>query len=91
MITLSSAELVVPAVLDGIGIGMGRRPIIDPLLKDGRLVPLFRDRAIGKAAYFLVRLHNGRGAAARKVADWLIEEAEGESSAGKKKARARKA
>jgi len=75
MISLSSAELVVPAVLDGVGIGMGRRPIIDPLLKDGRLVPLFRDRAIGKAAYYLVRPRAGQGAAARKVADWLIEEA----------------
>jgi len=75
MITLSSAELVVPAVLDGVGIGIGRRPIIDPLLKDGRLVPLFRDRAIGKAAYYLVRPRAGASSAARKVADWLIEEA----------------
>jgi len=75
MITLSSAELVVPALLDGVGIGMGRRPIIDPLLKDGRLVPLFRDRAIGKAAYFLVRARAEASGAARKVADWLVEEA----------------
>jgi LysR family transcriptional regulator, glycine cleavage system transcriptional activator len=75
MISLSSAELVVPAVLDGVGIGMGRRPIIDPLLKDGRLVPLFRDWAIGKAAYYLLRPRAGASSAARKVADWLIEEA----------------
>jgi LysR family glycine cleavage system transcriptional activator len=76
MITLSSAELVVPAVLDGVGIGMGRRPIIDPLLKDGRLVPLFGNRAIGQAAYYLVRPRAAnQSAAARKVADWLIEEA----------------
>jgi DNA-binding transcriptional LysR family regulator len=60
MITLSSAELVVPAVLDGVGIGMGRQPIIDPLLKDGRLAPLFRDRAIGKAACYLVRARNAQ-------------------------------
>jgi hypothetical protein len=44
MIELSSAELVVPVLLDGVGIGIGRRPIIDPLLQDRRLVPLFRDR-----------------------------------------------
>jgi DNA-binding transcriptional LysR family regulator len=89
-------------VLDGVGIGMGRRPIIDPLLKDGRLVPLFRDRAIGKAAYFLVRPQGGSrgshpGAAARKVADWLIEEAAGAADVetigrrGTRKARGRKA
>ena len=86
MITLSSAELVVPAVLDGVGIGMGRRPIIDPLLRDGKLVPLFRDRAIGKAAYHLVRPRVSQSAAVRRVADWLIGEArqanEGESGAG---------
>jgi LysR family transcriptional regulator, glycine cleavage system transcriptional activator len=75
MITLSSAELVIPAVLDEVGIGMGRRPIIDPLLKDGRLVPLFRGRALGKAAYYLVRPRAGQSAAARKIADWLIQEA----------------
>lgn len=85
MITLSSAELVVPAVLDGVGIGMGRRPIIDPLLQDGRLVPLFRDRAIGKAGYYLVRPHATGQGAVRKVADWLIAEARAaETGAGAK-------
>jgi LysR family glycine cleavage system transcriptional activator len=74
MIELSSAELVVPALLDGVGIGIGRRPIIDPLLKDGRLVPLFRDRAIGKAAYYLLQPPTTRNAAARAVADWLMAE-----------------
>jgi LysR family glycine cleavage system transcriptional activator len=74
MIELSSAELVVPALLDGVGIGIGRRPIIDPLLKDGRLVPLFRDRAIGKAAYYLVQPPASRNAAARTVAEWLTAE-----------------
>ncbi len=93
MITLSSAELVVPAVLDGVGVGMGRRPIIDPLLKEGRLVPLFHDRAIGKAVYYLVRPRaRGLSAAARKVADWLIEEAaannDGSGSEGKGRSRA---
>ena len=66
------AELVVPALLNG---GWNRhRPIIDPLLKDGRLVPLFRDRAIGKAAHYLVQPPAIRNAAARTVADWLLVE-----------------
>ena len=80
MIVLSSAELVVPAVLGGVGIGIGRRPVIDPLLKDGRLMPLFRDRAIGKAAHYLVPSPASRNAAARTVAGWLM--AEGRATAG---------
>jgi LysR family transcriptional regulator, glycine cleavage system transcriptional activator len=59
MIALSSAELAIPALLDGVGIGIGRRPIIDPL-KDGRLVPLFRDRVIGEAMHNLVQLPTSR-------------------------------
>jgi DNA-binding transcriptional LysR family regulator len=89
MIELSSAELVVPALLDGVGIGIGRRPIIDPLLKDGRLLPLCRDRAIGKAAYYLVRPPASRSAAVRVSADWLmaegratVENTSGEASGG---------
>jgi DNA-binding transcriptional LysR family regulator len=39
------------------------------------VVPLFRDRAIGRAAYYLVRPRAGISSAVRKVADWLIEEA----------------
>jgi LysR family glycine cleavage system transcriptional activator len=81
-ITLSSSELVVPAVLDGVGIGMGRRPIIDPLLKDGSLVPLFRDRAIGKAAYYLAQPPTGRNAATRAVAEWLMAEGRATAESG---------
>lgn len=79
MVTLNSAELVVPALLDGFGIGIGRRPIIDPLLKAGKLVPLFLDRAIRKANYYLVRPLTAPSAAARKVAEWLLEEAKASS------------
>jgi LysR family transcriptional regulator, glycine cleavage system transcriptional activator len=82
MIELSSAELVVPALLDGVGIGIGRRPIIDPLLQEGRLVPLFRDRAIGKAAYYLVQSPTSRSAAARTVAEWLMAEGRAMVEAG---------
>ena len=82
MIELSSAELVVPAVLDGVGIGIGRRPIIDPLLKDGRLVPLFGDRAIGKAAYYLAQPPASRNAAARTVAEWLMAEGRATAESG---------
>jgi hypothetical protein len=54
-------------LLDGVGIGIGRRPIIDPLLKDGTLVPLFHDRAIGKAAHDLVQPPTGRSKKTKKA------------------------
>ena len=71
-----------PALLDGVGIGIGRRPIIYPLLKEGRLVPLFRDRAIGKAAYYLVQSPASRSAAARTVAEWLMAEGRATAQSG---------
>jgi LysR family glycine cleavage system transcriptional activator len=78
-ISLSSAEMAVPAILNGVGIGMGRRPIINPLLESGRLVPLFGGRALEKAAYYLV-WPEGRQPSrpVKAVIDWLV--AEGRSS-----------
>jgi hypothetical protein len=58
----------------------------DPLLKDGRLVPLFRDRAIGKAAYYLVRPPTSRNAAVRAVADWLMAEGRATVESGERDA-----
>jgi LysR family glycine cleavage system transcriptional activator len=87
MITLSSSELVVPAILEGVGIGIGRRPIIDPLLRDGKLVPLFRDTAIGRDGYFLVQLPTRRNAAARAVAEWLMAEGRATAESGSGEAR----
>jgi LysR family glycine cleavage system transcriptional activator len=78
-ITLSSAEMAVPAMLNGVGIGMGRRPIIDPLLEAGRLVPLFGARTLERAAYYLVWPESRPlSRPVKAVAEWL--EAEGRSS-----------
>jgi LysR family glycine cleavage system transcriptional activator len=78
-ISLSSAEMAVPAILNGVGIGMGRRPIINPLLESGRLVPLFGTQVREKAAYYLV-WPEGRQPSrpVKAVIDWLV--AEGRSS-----------
>src|SRR5687767_9815430 len=61
---------------------------IDPLLRDGSLVPLFRDKAIGKAADYLVQPPASRSAAARTVADWLVAEGASRSRADCVKRRA---
>lgn len=75
MLNLASAELVVPAILDGVGIGMGRRPIIDPLLACGRLLPLFKGRRLQNAAYYLVWPQGRQNPPhLRAVVDWLTEE-----------------
>lgn len=78
-IRLSSAEMTVPAILNGAGIGMGRRPIIDPLLESGRLAPLFGARALEKAAYYLVWPEDRQlSRPVKAVLEWLA--AEGRSS-----------
>jgi len=50
------------ALLDVWVSAFGWRPIIDPLLKDVRLVPPFRGRAVGKAACYLVQATGDSGA-----------------------------
>lgn len=52
---------------------MERRPIIDPALKGGSWC---RFSAIGRAAYCLVQRRARQRAAARKVAEWLVEQAQ---------------
>jgi hypothetical protein len=42
-------------------------PIIDPLLKDGKLLPLFRNRTIGKEACYLVRPRGSQSVVARVI------------------------
>ena len=84
-------DQVVQAALDGQGVALGRVPLIDSLLAQGRLVAPFRNRYATTRAYFIVR---AAGAALRPEAqafiDWLIEEAAAESAldpSGEAKAR----
>lgn len=68
-------DQVIQAALDGQGIALGRVPLIDSLLKQGKLVAPFRNRFATTRAYFIVR---GTASALRPEAqafiDWLIEE-----------------
>lgn len=69
-------DQVMQAALDGQGIALGRVPLIDSLLTQGRLVAPFRNRYATSRAYFVIR---AAGAETRPEAqafvDWLIEEA----------------
>jgi LysR family transcriptional regulator, glycine cleavage system transcriptional activator len=75
-------DQVMQAALDGQGVALGRVPLIDSLLKQGRLVAPLRGKYAAPRAYFVVR---GAQAAVRPEAqdfiDWMIEEAKADGTA----------
>ena len=74
-LTLGSFDLVANAVLSGSGIAMGRSPLVDSLLSDGRLMQPFPEMVLLSGWYYLVRPNDTplRGAR-RRVHDWLLNE-----------------
>jgi LysR family transcriptional regulator, glycine cleavage system transcriptional activator len=75
-------DQVMQAALDGQGVALGRAPLIDNLLKQGRLVAPLRGKYATPRAYFVVR---GAQAAVRPEAedfiDWMIGEAKTDAAA----------
>jgi LysR family glycine cleavage system transcriptional activator len=53
-ILLESSELVLQAAMEGVGIAMGRRPMVDRLIDSKRLVCPCKDASIASGAYYLV-------------------------------------
>jgi LysR family glycine cleavage system transcriptional activator len=75
-LVLESSELILQAALEGVGMAMGRRPIVDRLLASGQLIAPFGRESQSLAGYYLVRIKGeAPTAAARKVERWLAEEA----------------
>jgi LysR family glycine cleavage system transcriptional activator len=88
-LVLDSSELTLQAALEGVGIAMGRRPIVDRLLASRRLIAPFEREAQSVAGYYLVRIKGGAPtAAARKVERWLVEEAAVAAPAARERRRA---
>ncbi|NNF76836.1 MAG: hypothetical protein HKN05_02295, partial [Rhizobiales bacterium] len=74
---LESYELTVAACQDGLGVALGRRPLIDPLLESGELVQPFEDAKASTLGYFLVsRKDYEPDSMARKLRNWLIAESD---------------
>ena len=72
---LESYELTISACIDGLGIALGRRPLIDPLLESGELVQPFEDRTVNTSGYFLVwRQDYEPDSMAKKLKNWLLAE-----------------
>ena len=72
---LETYELTINAALDGLGIALGRRPMIDTYLADGSLVLPFNDQFADIVHHRLIWSKNrSLGAMAKKVRDWLLQE-----------------
>ena len=70
-----SAE-VMQAAVDGLGVALGRVPLINNLLKERKLVAPFRNKYATTRAYFIVTTARaGKRPGAQSFADWLLEEA----------------
>jgi len=72
----SQYDQLVQAAVDGHGVALGRRPLIDRLLKQGRLVELFSHYAVASGSYVIV--HNYDACNEFDIAalsTWLLEQA----------------
>jgi DNA-binding transcriptional LysR family regulator len=72
---------VMQAAVDGQGVGLGRVPLINDLLKQRRLVAPFRNRYTTTRAYYIVRTSHGAGRPdAEAFTRWLQDEAREEGA-----------
>jgi len=75
-----SAEAMQAAV-DGLGVALGRVPLINSLLQQRKLVAPFRNKYATTRAYFIVTsTRAAKRPGAQAFIDWLIEEARREAS-----------
>ncbi|MBI3899290.1 MAG: LysR family transcriptional regulator [Gammaproteobacteria bacterium] len=80
-VTFEGSELVLQAAMEGVGIAMGRQPLVDRLIRSGKLMAPFINVSIESAAYYLIhRKGTMLSGSALKVADWLKEQAIGHTS-----------
>jgi LysR family glycine cleavage system transcriptional activator len=79
-IMLHASDQVLGAAIEGLGMAIGRRPLVDRWLSEGRLMAPFGAADLSGAAYFLVWPEEIElPVAARKVARWLHDMAKAEA------------
>jgi LysR family transcriptional regulator, glycine cleavage system transcriptional activator len=77
----SQYDQLIQAAVDGHGIALGRRPLIDRHLREQRLVKLFADFSTASGAYFLVSDRDpSSDADIDALMAWLLEEARGDAA-----------
>lgn len=71
---LETYELTVKAAADELGIALGRKPLIDPLLASGVLVQPFRAADTDDTAYYIVRRNEPMTSDVRRLHAWLMDQ-----------------
>lgn len=61
LLRLESSSLVLRAAMEGLGISIGRRPVVDGFIEKGDLVPLAKDEQPSGRGYFLLTPLGRRG------------------------------
>ncbi len=80
-ITFNNYDAVASAAVHGQGVALGRRPLVDALLADGRLVAPLADTVSSARAYFLiVAQRSAHRPETKDLRNWLLEEACGRRS-----------
>lgn len=80
MLSFSNYDEAITAALAGQGIALGRRPLVDHLLKTGKLVAPFSGTVASPRGYFLVVEPYARAKpAVRALENWLLEQARGKT------------
>jgi LysR family transcriptional regulator, glycine cleavage system transcriptional activator len=80
-IMLHASDQVLGAAIEGLGMAIGRRPLVDRWLSEERLVAPFGATDLSVAAYYLAWPDDIElSVAARKVARWLHEMAKAEAA-----------
>lgn len=75
-LTFTSLDTAVAAAIDGQGVVLGRRPLVDRLLRQRKLVaPFSGERASARGYFLVVEPAAGRRPAVQALAAWLLEEA----------------
>jgi len=84
-LVLDGTEQIMQAAAEGLGIGIGRRPLVDSWLTDGRLSAPFGNADESGCAYYLALPEDvGEiGVPARRVARWLVGICKGKEEAEK--------
>ena len=79
----SMYDQLIQATLAGQGVGLGRSPLVDSLLRQKKLVAPFKQTMASPRSYYLVESSGGaRKPEVRAFVDWLRREAAADASAG---------